>query len=112
MEPYGMTELDMDIGKILFGFSVTIKNVGGTTAYDVQWNITIRGGILLRINETVSGAIPTPILAGEQSIVESGFISIFGFGPIEITATVWADNAPKVTKTLNGFAVLIFIIIK
>ena len=112
MESYGMTELDMDIGKILFGFSVTIKNVGGTTAYNVQWKITIRGGILLRINKTVSGAIPTPILAGEQSIVESGFISIFGFGPIEITVTAWADNAPEVTKTLDGFVVLIFIIIK
>ena len=109
MEPYGMTELDMDIGKLLFGFSVTIKNVGGTTAYNVQWKITIRGGILLRINKTVSGAIPTPILAGEQSIVESGFISIFGFGPIEITATVWADNAPLISRTISGFLFLFFI---
>jgi len=76
MEPYGMTELDMDISKILFGFSVIIKNVG------------------------------------ETSIVKSGLIFIFGFGPIEITVTAWADNAPEVTKTLNGFVVLIFIIIK
>jgi len=112
MEPYGMTELDMDIGKILFGFSVTIKNVGVTTAYNVQWKITIRGGILLRINKTVSGAIPTPILAGEQSIVESGFISIFGFGRIMITVSAWADNAPLVSKTHPGFLLLFFIILK
>lgn len=112
MEPYGMTELDIDISKILFGFSVIIKNVGETTAYNAQWKITIQGGILLRINRTVSGTIPTPILAGEQSIVKSGFIFIFGFGPIEITLTASADNAPLVSKTHPGFLLLFFVFLK
>jgi parallel beta-helix repeat protein len=112
MEPYGMTELDMDISKILFGFSVIIKNVGETTAYNAQWKITIQGGILLIINKTVSGTIPTPILAGEQSIVKSGFIFIFGFGPIEITVIASADNAPEVSKTHPGFLLLFFVFLK
>jgi len=109
MEPYGMTELTISMGSRLFKFSGVIKNIGNKTAFNVQWKITVDGGIIL-IGRESSGYLPRPLLAGEETSVSSGIV--IGFGRIVITVSVWADNAPLVSKSIPGFLFLFFIKIR
>jgi len=106
MEPYGMTELTINIGTGLFKFLIYIKNVGNTTAFNVQWMITIKGGLVF-LGRKSSGGVPKPLLPDEETVT-SGLV-LFGFGRIEITVAAWADNAPLVSGTISGFLLLFFI---
>ena len=108
IEPYGMTKLTISIRSGLFKFSGTIKNIGNKTVFNVQWKITIDGGIIL-IGRGSSGYLPRPLLAGEETSVSSGLV--FGFGRIVITVSVWADNAPLVSESIPGILILFFIMI-
>lgn len=71
------------------GLSMIIKNVGDEDCIDVEWKISIEGGLLGLINKTVNGTIDC-IKPGEIVIVSSGII--FGFGPITITISVENDG--------------------
>ena len=106
MEPYGMTELSLNFRSGLFKLSGGIKNIGNNTAFNVQWNITIEGGFVLLGKES-SGAIPKPLLPGEETTVCSKLF--FGFGRIMITVAAWADNAPYVSESISGILFLFFI---
>ena len=106
MEPYGMTELSLNFRGGLFKYSGTIKNIGNNTAFNVQWKITIDGGLVILGKES-SGTIPKPLLVGEETKVSSNFV--LGFGKIMITVAAWADNAPLVSKSTPGFLFLFFI---
>ena len=108
IEPFGMTELTMNVNKGLFKISGLIKNIGNHTALNVQWNITVHGGIILS-NRSFSGT-SKPLLSGESTTVCSNIF--VGLGRIKITITVWADNAPKVTKTIPGILLLFFLLLK
>jgi len=109
MEPYGMTELTINIGTGLFKFLIYIKNVGNTTAFNVQWMITIKGGLVFLGRES-SGGVPKPLLPDEETVTLG--LVLFGFGRIEITVAAWADNAPLVSKTHPGFLLLFFVFLK
>ena len=106
MEPYGMTTLSLDFSGGLFKWSGIIKNIGNNTAFNVQWNKVIDGGIVLFGRES-SGIIPKPLLPGEETQISSSFI--FGFGKITITIAVWADNAPYVSNSTPGTLFFFFI---
>lgn len=109
MEPYSMTEPFLVL-KITCGFGVKahIKNIGNETAHDVNWSVTITGGIFGFIDKTIDGSI-TEIFPGEELIPE---INLFiGLGPLVIAATASASNAEVVTMTKNGFILLFLVII-
>ena len=106
MIPYGMTTLSLDFRGGLFKCSGVIKNIGNTTAFNVQWNYIIDGGIVL-VGKESSGIIPKPLIAGEESRVSSHFI--LGFGSIILTIAVWADNAPYISVSTPGKLLLFFI---
>jgi len=108
MEPYGMTKLTMSIGAGLLKSSASIKNIGNKTAFNVQWKITFDGGIIL-IGRESSGTIQRPLLPGEETSISSRFV--LGFGRITITVAVWADNAPKLSGTIEGILLLFFLMI-
>jgi parallel beta-helix repeat protein len=108
MEPYGMTRLSFYFRGGLFKCSGILKNIGNTTAFNVQWNIGIDGGIIL-IGRDSSGIISKPLLAGEEIKVSTNLI--LGFGSIILTIAVWADNAPFVNKSTPGKVLLFFVII-
>jgi len=105
MLPYGMTKLTITIQPVLFHLSMVIKNVGNTTAFNVQWMITIDGFVLF--GKETSGFLPKNLLPGGEVKVTSNKLLI-GFGKIEITTTAWADNAPVVTEKVNGILLLFF----
>jgi len=105
MEPYGMTELSLTFRGGLFKYSSGIKNIGNHTAFNVHWKITLDGGFIL-LGRNYSGILK-PLLPNEEAKVSSLFV--FGFGPILLTASVWADNAPKVTVTRTGHLFFFFL---
>jgi hypothetical protein len=80
-------EIDLIAGGI--GVNSVIKNTGTADATDVEWTITVTGGILGLINKEASGT--TDIAVGEEISISSGLI--FGLGNIEITVT--ADLAQE-----------------
>jgi len=97
----------LDVGLIKGGLakvSVAIKNTGLAEADDINWQITLDGGLILLGKET-TGTIQT-ILAGEEEEVRSGLI--FGFGQTRVTVT--ADILEGLGVRNQGAFVLLFFI--
>lgn len=84
----------------LFKVSAVIKNTGTAAATDVQWSITLTGGLILLGKES-TGTIPT-IGAGATADIASQII--LGFGKTVITVT--ADTA---IQSQNASVLFVFI---
>jgi hypothetical protein len=82
------------------GVSAAITNTGTADAEDVEYTITVTGGILGFINKEVTGTIPS-IAIDEEVSISTGLI--LGLGAVEITVT--ADTA---SETTTGTQILIF----
>ncbi|RLF28548.1 MAG: hypothetical protein DRN05_03785 [Thermoplasmata archaeon] len=87
-----------------FGVTATIKNTGTKEATDVEWSMSIKGGILGLINISTNGVIDA-LPVNESRIIKTGS-PLFGLGKITITVT-----ADEKEKTVNGFILLFLIII-
>jgi len=85
------------------GVSLKITNNGAVNATNIPWSIHVQGGILGRINKTMSGTVN--ISAGKT--IPVGTIKVFGLGAITITAKV-ADEE----QTAKGTQILIFSMVK
>ncbi len=107
---YGLetTELDIEITSTGFGLNAVITNIGDAVAWEVECTITAQGGILGLINMTVTNTAPE--LAANDSITVS-LGPMFGLGPVKITITAKALNAPEVSGSLDGFLFIIFFMI-
>jgi len=80
---------ETEIGKVKGGFgkvSADVENIGTVNATDIDWSISVQGGILGLINRSTEGTIAT-LDTGETETVETDpvFQFIFGFGRINIT---------------------------
>jgi len=83
-----------------------IVNVGNTTAYDVYYNFTVKGGFDNSIDfmrQGYAGDIP-----GREGDKTHSFGVVFprqvyGFGPIVITMAATSSNAEDITHTVQGF---------
>ena len=84
------------------GVNAEIKNIGDTDATNVEWTITVTGGILGMINKTASGTATT-LAPNAIEAISSGLV--LGIGKIEIEITANADNAAEVTATKSGFVI-------
>jgi len=106
---YGIdgTELSIELTKTLFSVNVVVTNIGDAPAYNVEYEIIVQGGLLGFVNKTVSGT-ETELGVGDSLPISIG--TIFGFGPISVTARAWADNAPEVSDSLDGFLMFLFIL--
>ena len=83
------------------GVSADIKNTGTGDATNVNWSITVTGGILKLINKTASGTIAS-LAVGATETVKTGII--FGLGTISITVTADTDTATATGKQLIIFS--------
>ena len=99
-----ITAVKGGVGKV----SVTVKNIGTETAEEITMIISVKGGILGRVNLTKicsgCGNCTNSILPNAtktENTAEAG--KIIGFGPVVISASAEASNAAKVEKTYNGF---------
>ena len=107
-----ITAVKGGVGKV----SVTVKNIGNETAGNITMIISVKGGILGRVNLTKicsgCGNCTNSILPNAtktESTAEAG--KIIGFGPVVISASAEASNAAKVEKTYNGFVLGLFVIV-
>ena len=100
-----------------FWYSVCYrKNIEDSTAENITMMISVKGGILGRINMTkicsgcgnCSNSIE-PNAIKTESTAEAG--KIVGFGPVTIMVSAEASNAERVNKSLNGFALRFLVIV-
>jgi len=108
MLPYGMTNLTITFVLRPFKSLISIKNVGSTTALNVHWSLTFKGGFLICKRE-YSGTVK-PLLPDEEITLHPRFF-FFGLGTIEIDISSWADNAPINTEKIYGHLLLFFFIL-
>jgi len=95
---------ELEIGEINGGIrkvKAEIVNSGDIDLIDVEWSISISGGIIGRINSLENGIIDL-LPSNSAEIVLSK--PIFGLGRIKITI-----EANNVEKTVNGFVFFFFI---
>lgn len=81
------------------GITVTVKNTGTMDATGIAYNISCKGGLILK-GKSAQGTVD--IAAGANATVSS---KVLGFGKTTITATV-GDQ----TKTATGFVLLMFVL--
>lgn len=93
-----------DITSDLINVNAVISNVGETEANDVEWSITIKGGILGLINVTAEDTIGS--LATDEEITVQTNELILGLGIVNITVT-----ADIKTKTAQGIVFGPFILV-
>ena len=85
------------------GISLKITNNGAVNVTNVPWSLHVKGGILGRINKSMSGTVN--ISAGQTVTV--AILKVFGLGTLTITVKV-ADEE----QTKKGMQILIFSIVK
>ena len=108
MEPYSPTvepDLEFGIAKYSFGeIQAKIKNIVEEELTDIDWNITVKGGLLNRINVSANGSIDELGPGITQKISTEPRSIVLRFGPvvIEVTATV---GEYAFEETFYGFVI-------
>ena len=75
----------------MLGATILIKNIGNADASNIKYNVSVKGGILNKINFTTEDVIPLLNASNELNVD----IFLFGLGMIEINATLYADDETK-----------------
>ena len=89
-----------------FGITAIIENIGDANATDVNWNITLEGGLIVLGNMT-TGKI-TNIQVGNETTIKSSLI--FGIGKSIITVFAECAEGARDKGTANGFVIACFVL--
>lgn len=106
-------DLPLHIGDVTGGFGkvcTTVTNNFGADVTNVNWNVSIEGGIFQGIQVQSGGTITT--LEGNTSEQVCTDKFIMGFGPIQITISAELETGEKVIKNVDGFVFFLLVIIK
>ncbi len=98
---YTVAAPNVQIGTIAGGVgkvTMEVKNIGTGEATNVDWSISVKGGMLGRINVSTSGVIPSIAAGGATTVQTDKFI--FGFGAITIQLTASGATGSKTGKVL------------
>ncbi len=99
-EPPQVAELEITSISGFLGVNVVITNIGEVVATNIEWNISISGGILDLVDVKEVGE--TNELAVDSTVeVKTGMF--FGFGKINTNIDVDAENADKVEGNYSAF---------
>ena len=101
-----MPELEITTISGGLGVSAGIKNIGNADAIDVNWSITLDGGLILLGKETADTI--TSIAAEDQATVQSSLI--FGIGKTMIIVNAECAEGSSDEKTAEGFVLLFFVL--
>lgn len=107
--PINGAELEIEIVTGLYTGAI-IKNVGNEDAYNVNWCISVKGGMLNLVSVSGEGTInvlPHSDLIGTAVRLRQPTL---GFGLVEITATAIGENAELVMEKIYGLLLLFWII--
>lgn len=96
------TPIEIAIAGGLLKVSATIKNAGTEALTNVDWSISVQGGLLSMINVQSTGTITTIGANDEETVKNTGII--FGIGNVDITVV-----ANEMTQTAKGFVLGPFI---
>jgi hypothetical protein len=102
-------ELEIEIVTGLYTGAI-IKNIGDEDAYNVNWSISVKGGMLNLVSVSGEGTInvlPHSDLIGTAVRLRQPTL---GFGLVEITATAIGENAELVIEKIYGLLLLFWII--
>jgi hypothetical protein len=89
----------IEISGGLLGVAVGFRNVGNTETTEVKWNITLKGGILGGISQSIEDMIPSI----QPGTVIYERLPRFGFGSVSIAVSAVPKNAGRMTKYAEGF---------
>jgi hypothetical protein len=92
----------------IFNIHIQIKNVGNTDAINVEWNITILGGLLAPSSRQSSNS--NLIIKSNDSIHIMSSL-LLGFGKITATIKVKADDVNEISKTIDAFVLGFYVIL-
>ncbi len=103
MQPFGSVELSIKIAPFDFGkISAFIRNKESVSFSNIEWNVSVTGGILGLLNISANGTIET-LDPGMSEKVTTGFNSIVRrLGKVTITVEVKAGPY-SFTQTFYGF---------
>jgi hypothetical protein len=110
MYPYVQPPLALEIGNItggLFKVRVTITNIGTMAADNIEWNISVIGGLLLIGRQTLGNILS--LNSSEEHIITSKTMIGVGKPVIKITATTQGITA---SKEQNALFLLFFIFLR
>ncbi len=88
--------------------SADITNIGTNEAKHINWTISVKGGILKRIDVHSSGSVA--ILAVDSGTTVMTERIPIGLGRLEITVTAESAGGQQVTQTAKGFKLFFFVI--
>ena len=91
----------------LLGVSAEIQNIGDKDAADINWNISVKGGLFNRIDVLSDGTIST--LDADDEKTKKTSKPIFGFGAVHIKVTANASYGGTAEKTEDG-RILFFLV--
>jgi len=100
IEGAGLAELSIGNIKGPIGIKADLSNIGSNVANNIQWSISVTGGILKMINKTATGTAAT-LNAGATTPMSLGLF--LGFGKISIVIAADAQNANAVSTTKSAF---------
>ena len=83
--------------------SATVKNIGTEAATDLDWSITITGGLLGLVNSETTGTI-TELPVGDEEPIQSNLC--IGLGRLTITITA-GEKQQEITGFILGPYILI-----
>jgi hypothetical protein len=78
-----------------------VKNIGTGPATNVSWSISVKGGILNRINVTTTEIILSLPASGTETVQTDKFI--FGLGALTIQLAAGSATASKTGKVFLIF---------
>lgn len=97
-----------DISGGIINAKAEIKNIGDSEFTNVNWSISVVGGMLGLINITATGTIT--LEANSSKIVRA--LPVFGLGKIQVTVTTTMPGLNIIEKTREGFVLGPFVIIQ
>jgi C1A family cysteine protease len=89
----------IEISGGLLGVTVGFRNVGNTETTEVKWTLTLNGGILGGVNQSLKDVIPSI----QPGVVVYERLPRLGFGHVSISVTAVPKNAGRMTKHAEGF---------
>jgi len=113
---YNVTNLEetseqmFEINRVRGGYKrikVLVENTAEIDVTNVEWQITVKGGILDRVNTAMTGNIENFPSGAEKNIrAKARLFQIYGFGKVDIIVQVGTT-----VKTYNGYLLGRFVIV-
>jgi hypothetical protein len=96
-----------------FKTGIVLRNIGDTDALFVNWNISIDGGFIKKINVSKSGFIGSlpPHNGMIDLVITLPSDQISGFGRVTIKATADSLLTSKIEKEIDGLLFFFFVIL-